>query len=67
MADSNKKVPMLEITRPDSHGPKMHCLVGMGHALSDEFDGAEEGERIIFTMRYMTEQEVKDLPDFEGW
>jgi len=45
---------------------------GPGKRMSDtgllaEFDGAEIGEAITVELCEMTEQELDDLPEFEGW
>lgn len=61
------KIRCLKVTRPDTHGDQFNCIVQMNHSLADEFDGAEPGERVCFELCEMTEQEFKDLADFEGW
>lgn len=44
-----------------------HAVYTKWCEVESEFDGAEFGDRIIVEMASMTEQEVKDLPDFKGW
>ena len=61
------KVPCAKIRRPDSHG-NIWCLVQLkGFNLRDEFDGAEIGERLEIEYCELTQQELDDLPEFEGW
>jgi hypothetical protein len=61
------KVPCVKVTRPDTHGEDW-CLYRMaGFSVADEFDGAEVGERITLELCEMTEEEIKALPDFQGW
>ena len=65
--DSENKIPYIEVTRPDTHAG-LYCLWPLANfSAADEMDGAEEGESITLTLRFLTPQEVKDLPDFEGW
>ncbi len=55
----------LKITRPEC--PGTWCVVPIGHALSDEFDGAEPGDIVQFELLAMTEEEFRALPEFRGW
>lgn len=61
------KIACVEITRPDTH-PGLSCIYRLSHfSAADEMDGSEEGDSVTLTLRMMTEQEIIDLPDFEGW
>ena len=62
-----KFVRCLEIRRPDSHGNQYRSVVGIGHSMQDEFDGAEDGETITVTYRDMPHDEYSELPEFPGW
>jgi hypothetical protein len=65
---TDKKIPCVAVTRPETHGPKLACIYPLkAFSASDEFDGADEGESITLTLKMMTEDEVNNLPDFEGW
>jgi hypothetical protein len=35
--------------------------------IEDEFDGAEIGETIVLTYCEMTEEDLEEMPEFEGW
>ena len=58
------------MTRPESHGERYSCvypLSSLSMIIEDEFDGAEIGETISLTYCEMTEEELEDMPEFEGW
>ena len=61
---SESKV-VYKVYRPEE-GAK-HAVYTSWAEVKSEFDGAEFGDRIIVEMGAMTAQEIKDLPDFEGW
>ena len=70
MCDSgtnDKIVNAYVVTRLD-YAPGNSCTYRDGATLIDaEFDGAEEGDSIVITLKRMTEDQLEKLPDFEGW
>jgi hypothetical protein len=63
-----EKVRCVKVTRPDSHGERYYCLYRLASfSASDEFDGAENGERITLELCELTEGELSAIPEFEGW
>lgn len=63
-----KKVLCVEVTRPDSKGRSDKCIWRYDKFTVDlEFDGAEVGDSITLTLAEMTEAELEELPEFEGW
>lgn len=64
----DKKYPWVKVTRPDSHGEKFYCAYPLaGFSASDEFDGAEIGERVTLKLCEFTQAEIDAMPEFEGW
>lgn len=61
------KIPCIEVKRPDTHGNQWCISRLRGFSVEDEFDGAEDGESIVMTLKLMTEAELDALPDFQGW
>jgi hypothetical protein len=62
-----KSVPVVTVTRPDV-SPGMSCVWALkAFSAADELDGAEAGESIVLTIGFMSEKELRELPDFEGW
>jgi len=53
------------VTRPD-HGSKF-CVFRQWEDVEAEFDGAEMGDSITVTLKFMTQEELDAMPDFEGW
>jgi hypothetical protein len=61
-----EKKPMYKVTHPDSGGD--FCVFKDWGSLRDaELDCAEEGDKIIVELVFMTDKEFDDLGDFEGW
>ncbi len=61
------RIACVEVTRPETHAG-MYCIYRLASfSAADELDGEEEGGRIVLTLRLMTEEEINELPDFEGW
>lgn len=54
-----------KVTRP-GYG-NMHCIYRDWAEAGSEFDGAEVGDVIHVELVEMTEKELADLPEFEGW
>jgi hypothetical protein len=64
----SEQIPCVKVTRPDTHGPQFGCVYRLKEfSAADEFDGAEEGESVTLTLIFMVEDDVKNLPEFEGW
>ena len=64
MADDPVEVFM--VTRPDFG--EQFCVYRTWEDVKDgEFDGAEDGDTIYVTLKTMTQYELDNLPDFEGW
>ena len=62
------KFRYVKITRPDSHGEKFACVYPLAaFSATDEFDGAEIGERIVLELCEFTQAEIDAMPEFEGW
>ena len=62
------KIACVSVTRPETHGSGYKCISRLGSFdLGCEFDGAEEGESITITLKFLTEEEIRALPDFDGW
>jgi hypothetical protein len=61
------KIACVVITRPDSHGGQSCIMPVAAFSAEDEFDGADDGDSVVLTLRTMTRQELDDLPEFEGW
>jgi hypothetical protein len=62
-----KKKLFINVTRPDTH-PGMTCTYHYDtFSIDNEMDGAEVGDSITLTLVEMTEEEYKDLGDFDGW
>lgn len=62
------KTACVKATRPDTHGPQFGCIYRLSEfSAKDEFDGAEDGESVLLTLTHMTEDEINNLPEFEGW
>jgi len=62
-----KRVAVVTVTRPDV-AQGMSCVYALNaFSAADELDGAEDGESIVLTLGFMSEKELRDLPDFEGW
>lgn len=65
---NDEKVKCVVVTRPETHGDQFKCIYRFtDFSVSDEFDGADEGESIKLTFQMMTKAEVDALPEFEGW
>ena len=67
MTTHDGKTVCIKVTRPETHGDNSCIYRFSGFDLEAEFDGAEMGESITLTIIAMTEQEIDDLPEFEGW
>jgi len=68
MIDTPKKmIRCLKVTRPECG--RQWCVYRMDRPMEllSEFDGADIGETITVELCEMTEQELDDLPEFEGW
>jgi len=69
MCDSgtnDKLVRVYTVTRKDYPGNS--CTYrDAGTLIDGEFDGAEIGDSISITLGQMTEHQLENLPDFEGW
>lgn len=62
------KVRYVKVTRPATHGEKFGCWMPVENfSASDEFDGAEVGERIVLELCELTRDEILAMPEFEGW
>jgi hypothetical protein len=62
------KIRCVKVTRPDSHGDRFFCAYKLdGFSAKDEFDGADNGEKITLELCEMTADEYDALGDFEGW
>jgi hypothetical protein len=53
------------VTRPDSGGK--FCVYRSWAEVETEFDGAELGSIIHVSLQEMTQKELDNLPNFEGW
>jgi uncharacterized protein (DUF2147 family) len=63
---SDELIEVFLVTRPDCG--KNFCVYRTWEAVKDgEFDGAEDGDTIYVTQKTMTQNELDNLPDFEGW
>ena len=67
MTTADGKTVCIKVTRPETHGSDSCTYRFSNFDLEAEFDGAEMGESITLTIIAMTEQEIDDLPEFEGW
>lgn len=71
MCDSgtnDKKVLAYKVTREADGNGKKSCTYRSMDAVADaEFDGAEPGDKIEIELVEMTEHELENLPEFEGW
>ena len=68
MSDSGtdeRKVTVYKVFRPDCGG--LHWITRDWQTVLTEFDGGEMGDRIIIELAQMTETQIAELPDFEGW
>lgn len=68
MCDSgtnDQKVTAFKVNRPD-YGNKW-CIFRAWGDVESEFDGADYGDSITVTMIQMTQDELDNLPEFEGW
>jgi hypothetical protein len=68
MVDSgtnDQKVTVWRVNRPD-YGAKF-CIFRSWGDVESEFDGADFGDEITVTMMQMTQDELEELPEFEGW
>jgi hypothetical protein len=61
----DEKVYCYKVTRADYPGNS--CTFRDWDAINAEFDGAEVGDKITIELLQMTETELENLPDFEGW
>lgn len=62
-----EKKPYLKVSRPDSHGSQF-CVWPWGtDVIENEMDGMEIGDTITVELVEMTEEEFRDLGEFEGW
>lgn len=60
------KVRVFKVMRPD-YGKKWCVFRDWASVADAEFDGAEIGDQIIVELAEMTQHELENLPDFEGW
>jgi hypothetical protein len=60
------KVRIFKVFRPDEGG-KYWVTRDWASILDGEFDGAQNGDRIIIELGEMTEHAIAKLPDFDGW
>jgi hypothetical protein len=64
---NDKIVNAYVVTRPE-YGRGTSCTYRDGATLIDaELSDAEEGDSIVVTLRRMTEEQLDNLPEFEGW
>lgn len=54
-----------KVTRPDCGS--QWCIYHDWASVHSEFDGAEVGDVIHVELIELTEKELADLPEFEGW
>jgi hypothetical protein len=59
------KVRVFKVFRPDCGG--LHWVTENWDAVTSEWDGAEDGDRIIVELGTMTRDAISKLKDFEGW
>lgn len=60
-----KLIPVVEMRRPDADGCCIWRIADF--SAEQEFDGSEDGDKIELTLKFMTEDDVANLPEFEGW
>jgi hypothetical protein len=62
------KIPCVKLTRPDLDNGRTSCILEMHQfSASDEFAGAEIGEKLQLEYIEMTREEIDALPEFGGW
>lgn len=61
------KLVCIQVTRPDTHAGMFCVWKASEFSAVDEFDGAEEDEQVVLTLKFMTDEEFVALGDFEGW
>jgi hypothetical protein len=59
------KVRVYKVFRPDCGN--QHWVTEEWGDVSSEFDGAEDGDRIVVELGTMTKDAISKLKDFEGW
>lgn len=61
------RVLVYKLSLPDFAGAKW-CLIEPTEAnLASEMEGLSPGERLVITCAEMTQAEIDELPEFEGW
>jgi hypothetical protein len=58
---------VFKVRRPDYGGGKWCVYRDVATMIDGEFDGAEVGDVIHVELGEMTEAEMDNLPEFEGW
>ena len=69
MCDSGtneKKIRVYRVTRPD-YGGKDWCIFRSWNEIEDELKYGEPEDQIIVAVLDLTEEELDNLPEFEGW